>query len=378
MEMEKLKLGMVGGGRGAFIGAVHRSAAALDGQFELCAGAFSASAETSQASGEDLGLPAHRVYDSYPQMFDRESSMPQGERIQCVAIVTPNHTHYDIASAALNAGFHVICDKPLTHRLEDAVALKRLVADTGLVFALTHNYTGYPLVKEARQMIAAGELGRIRKVIVEYSQGWLSEPLERDNPIWRADPEKSGICGCMGDIGTHAMNLLEYVTGQRVIEVCADLNTFVEGRALDDDGNVLVRLDGGARGVLHASQVCVGEENNLNIRIYGEKAGLRWDQQSPNSLLVTHLSGNDEIKRVGINHPLGDVASRATRLPGGHPEGFIEAFGNIYRAFADSVRTREQGDFPTVADGVRGMAFLESLVENNRGNAKWTQLKTWE
>lgn len=376
--MQKLKLGMVGGGRGAFIGAVHRAAAALDGEFELVAGAFSASPDISKASGADLGLAPVRVYDSYSQMFDTEAGLPAAERMDCVSIVTPNHTHFDIAAAALRAGFHVICDKPMTHRLEDAVALQALVAQSGKVFALTHNYTGYPLVKEARRMVASGELGKVRKVIVEYSQGWMSEPIERDNEIWRANPEKSGLCGCMGDIGTHAANLLEYITGQRIAEVCAELNRFVEGRRLDDDGNVLVHLDGGARGVLHASQVCVGEENNLNIRIYGEKAGLRWDQQSPNQLVVKHLNGNDEIRRAGVNSLSGETVQAASRIPGGHPEGFIEAFANVYRAFAESIRRGAPGDHPTVADGVRGMAFLDALVENDRGSDKWTQLKTWE
>ena len=375
--MERLRLGMVGGGRGAFIGAVHRAAAALDGRFSLCAGAFSSTPEKSRASGADLGLPPARVYADYGEMFESEAALPEAERIQCVSIVTPNHSHFEIASAALAAGFHVICDKPLTHRLEDAVELQRRVRASGLVFALTHNYTGYPMVKQARAMVAEGRLGNIRKVVVEYSQGWLAQQVDKQ-AVWRTDPEKSGICGCMGDIGTHALNLIEYIVGQRAREVCAELTTFVPGRELDDDGNVLLRLEGGARGVLYASQVCVGEENNLNIRIYGEQGGLRWDQQSPNSLIATRLDGNAEILRAGVNYPLAAAALEGSRLPGGHPEGFIEAFANIYGAFADAVLTGRPGDFPTVEDGVRGMAFLAALVENDGGAAKWTQINSFE
>lgn len=375
--MDRLRLAMVGGGRGAFIGAVHRAAAALDGEFVLTAGAFSSTPEKSKTSGADLGLPDDRVYGDYREMFDAESALPPGERSECVAIVTPNHTHFEIASAALAAGFHVICDKPLTHRLEDAVALQRLVKQSGLTFALTHNYTGYPLVKEARALVRDGRLGNLRKVIVEYSQGWLAEPLERDDDIWRTDPDRSGICGCMGDIGTHAMNLLEYMTGRRITEVCAELNSFVEGRRLDDDGNVLLRMEGGAGGVLHASQVCIGEENNLNIRIYGDLGGLAWEQQSPNRLMLGTLSGNDEIVRAGAGNRLSAPALSASRLPGGHPEGFIEAFANIYRAFAATVRSDAEADFPTVGDGVRGMAFLQALVDNTNGDARWTPVANY-
>lgn len=367
---------MVGGGRDAFIGAVHRSAAALDGEFDLCAGAFSASPEKSRQSGADLGLPQGRVYGSYKEMFEAESALPTDERIECVSIVTPNHTHFEIASEALDAGFHVICDKPMTHRLEDAVALQAKVRKTGLTFALTHNYTGYPMVKQARALIADGILGKIRKVIVEYSQGWLAMPVDKGE-VWRTDPDKSGICGCMGDIGTHALNLLEYITGDRVNEVCAELTAFVEGRELDDDGNVLVHLAGGGRGVLHASQVCVGEENNLNIRIYGEKGGLRWDQQSPNTLVQLRLDGNAEVVRTGANYPLSVSARAASRLPGGHPEGFIEAFANVYRAFGQAIRSGKPGDFPDVHEGVRGMAFLDAIVKNNHGSKKWTAVQQY-
>lgn len=367
---------MVGGGRDAFIGAVHRAAAALDGQFELCAGALSSTPEKSRQSGADLGIAPQRVYGSYREMFEAEASLPPDERIDCVSVVTPNHTHFEIASAALAAGFHVICDKPLTHALRDAVELQRRVHESGLVFALTHNYTGYPLVKQARALLAEGRCGRIRKVIVEYSQGWLSAPVSKED-VWRTDPAKSGICGCMGDIGTHALNLAEYITGQHASEVCAELSTFVDGRELDDDGNVLVRYDGGARGVLHASQVCVGEENNLNIRIYGERGGLQWAQQSPNTLVLTRSEGNAEVIRAGVNYPLAPPAIAGSRLPAGHPEGFIEAFANLYLGFAEAIRTGEPGDVPTVDDGVRGLAFLDALVENSRGNDKWTRIKTY-
>ncbi len=377
--MMRLKLGMVGGGEGAFIGAVHRSAAWLDNRFELIAGAFSATTEKSLLSGQSLGLPPGRVYASYREMFDAEARRPANDRMQCVSIVTPNNTHAEIAIAALEAGFHVICDKPVTHQLVDALRLRDTVNSTGRVFALTHNYTGYPLVKEARAQIAAGRLGQLRKVIVEYSQGWLAQKLEAENDIWRTDPSRSGLCGCMGDIGTHAHNLLEYVTGQRVIEVCAELTSFVEGRELDDDGNVLVRLDGGARGVLHASQVCVGEENNLSIRVFGEQGGLAWYQQRANELVYTSLGGHDQVIRAGVNYPLAAGTLACSRLPGGHPEGFIEAFANIYGAFATAVQEAGGGsyDFPDIEAGVRGMAFLEALVANASGNQKWTAIKTY-
>ncbi|XOV88883.1 MAG: Gfo/Idh/MocA family protein [Pseudomonadota bacterium] len=375
--MDRLKLGMVGGGEGSFIGAVHRQALRLDDSFELVAGAFSATPSKSLQVGGALGLDAERVYPTYQVMLEAEGKRPSHDRIQCVSIVTPNNSHAEIAIAALQAGFDVICDKPLTHRFEDALRLRDTVNSSGRVFALTHNYTGYPLVKQARAEIAAGRLGKLRKVIVEYSQGWLAQKLEAERDVWRTNPAVSGISGCMGDIGTHAHNLLEYITGQRVTAVCADLTAFVEGRALDDDGNVLLRMDGGARGILHASQVCVGEENNLSIRVYGETGGLAWYQQQPNQLVCTSLSGNDQVIRAGLNHPLGTAALGATRLPGGHPEGFIEAFANIYTAFASAVREGSVGnhDFPDIDAGVRGMAFLEALVANAGGREKWTVIE---
>jgi predicted dehydrogenase len=329
---------MVGGGMGAFIGAVHRNAAALDGHFELVAGALSSTPEKAMNSAMEIGLVEARSYGSYQEMFASEAAMPEEERIQCVSVVTPNHTHFDIAMAALDAGFHVICDKPLTHRVDDAITLEEKVRSTGLVFALTHNYTGYPLVKEARAMVREGRLGPIRKIIVEYTQGWLARRLEDDDDIWRTDPARSGICGCMGDIGTHAFNLLEYITGDTVQEVSSDLTTFVGGRQLDDDGNVLFRTSEGAKGVLHASQVCIGEDNNLDIRVYGEKGGVHWHQQLPNQLVYRSLEGWEQVIRSGINKPLGRAALAACRIPGGHPEGFIGAFANIYAEFARAVR----------------------------------------
>lgn len=378
--MAKLRLGMVGGGIDAFIGAVHRNAAALDGHFELVAGALSSTPDKAMKSAEQLGLSPERSYGSYREMFESEAALPEDRRIQCVSVVTPNHTHYEIAATALDAGFHVICDKPMTHRLEDAEALEKKVASAGLVFALTHNYTGYPLVKEARAMVGEGRLGAIRKVIVEYTQGWLARRLEDDGDIWRTDPSRSGICGCMGDIGTHAFNLLEYITGDTVSELAADLTTYVGGRQLDDDGNVLFRTSSGAKGVLHASQVCIGEENNLDIRVYGEKGSVHWRQQLPNQLTYRSLEGGEQVIRAGVNNPLGQVALAASRLPGGHPEGFIEAFGNLYAEFARAVRDHDAGspgadyDFPTVSHGVRGMKFLEALVASSGSDSKWTSI----
>lgn len=377
----KLKLGMVGGGPGAFIGAVHRNAAWLDGEFELVSGAFSSDPAKSAAQGHALGLDPARVYGTFDEMMQCEAALPEAERTDCVSIVTPNHTHFEIAQSALAAGFHVICDKPLTHDLADAIELAKLVDASGRIFALTHNYTGYPLVKEARQRVATGELGPLRKVIVEYTQGWLSEPLEAVTDIWRTDPLRSGMAGCMGDIGSHAFNLLEYVTGQHVTEVSAELTAFVPGRQLDDDGNVLVRMSEGARGVLHASQVCVGEENDLRLRIYGEKAGLVWRQQMPNELVIKSGDGVDRVIRAGVNHTNSHQALAATRLPGGHPEGFIEAFANIYRGFAAAVRAHPAPpdttfDYPDVHAGVRTMAFIDAIVANSAGTKKWTTVNT--
>ena len=379
----KIRMGMVGGGLGAFIGAVHRMAAALDGEIELVCGAFSGNPEKSRASGEALYLPANRVYGDYEEMILREKQLPEGERMDFVSIVTPNHLHFGPAKLALENGFPVVCDKPLCFNMEEAYELQRLVRQTGLLFALTHNYTGYPMVKQARAMVRNGELGKIRKVVVEYPQGWLSTKLEdseQKQASWRTDPQRSGIAGAMGDIGTHAENLAEYITGLRITELCADLSTFVDGRLLDDDGNVLLHFDKGAKGILHASQISAGEENALSIRVYGEKGGLEWHQMEPNSLIVRWLSQPMQVLRTGVGdlHP---EAQSHTRIPAGHPEGYLEAFANIYRNFARCLRARLQGqqpdplclDFPTVDDGVRGMLFIQKVVESSKSDQKWAR-----
>ena len=377
---------MVGGGRGAFIGAVHRMAAALDGEIELVCGAFSSNPEKSKASGLDLYLPADRSYGSYEEMILKEKELPLGERMDFVSIVTPNHVHFPPAKLALEHGFPVICDKPLCFSLAEAKKFKAAVDKSGLPFALTHNYTGYPMVKEAREMVQSGQIGKVRKVVVEYPQGWLSTYLEgadHKQASWRTDPSKSGAAGAMGDIGTHAENLAEYITGLKITEVCADLSIFVEGRRLDDDGNVLLHFDNGAKGVLHASQISPGEENSLNIRIYGETGGLEWHQMEPNTLIH---KANDAVRLVRTS--VGNLSERAqahTRIGApGHPEGYLEAFANIYRNFARTVRAHIEGrdpapmdlDFPTIDDGVRGMAFIETVVASSASDQKWYPMKS--
>ena len=382
----KVKMGMVGGGKGAFIGAVHRMAAALDGQIELVCGAFSGDPKTSRESGRALFLPPDRVYGSYAEMFAAEKTLPVGERMDFVTIVTPNHMHYPVARMALEAGFPVMCDKPATFNLAEAKALEKLVKRSGLLYGLTHNYTGYPLVKEARERVRRGDLGKVRKVVVEYLQGWLSTLLEgtgQKQAAWRTDPKRSGASGCMGDIGTHAENLAEYVTGLRIEEVCADLKSVVKGRRLEDDGSVLLHLQGGAQGLLYASQVAAGEENGLRLRVYGERGGMEWSHAEPNTLLVKWLDRPMEVLRAGTNYShLGRAALGNLRVPGGHPEGFIEAFANLYRNFARTLRCRLEGktprpeylDFPTIEDGVRGMAFIETLIRSARSPRKWTKM----
>ncbi|MCF8246073.1 MAG: Gfo/Idh/MocA family oxidoreductase [Saprospiraceae bacterium] len=375
---------MVGGGRGAFIGGVHRMAAALDGEIELVCGAFSSNAEKSKLSGEDLCIDPARAYGSFEEMMLEEKKLPESKRMDFVSIVTPNHMHYAPARMALENGFHVVCDKPLCFNMEEALHLQKLVEETGLLFALTHNYTGYPMVKQARAMVKNGDIGQIRKIVVEYPQGWLTTKVEDTGSKqagWRTDPTKSGIAGAMGDIGTHAENLAEYISGLQITELCADISTFVEGRLLDDDGNVLLHFDSGAKGVLHASQICAGEENNLNIRIYGTKAGLQWFQMEPNSLIVKWLDRPMEILRTG-GGTLYPAAAAHARIPGGHPEGYLEAFANIYRNFAYCVRARLDGkqvdsvyqDFPTVSDGVRGMKFIEKVIASGKSEAKWVKI----
>jgi predicted dehydrogenase len=375
-------MGMVGGGRGAFIGGVHRMAAALDGHIDLVCGAFSSDSERSRLSGQDFYLPEDRVYDSYSEMILTEKSLPADIRMDFVSIVTPNHMHFGPAKMALENGFHVVCDKPLCLSRKEAEELVALVQQTGLIFALTHNYTGYPMVKQAKAMIRKGELGAIRKVVVEYPQGWLSTLLEADasakQAIWRTDPNQSGAAGSMGDIGTHAENLAEYVTGLKIKEMCADLSIFVPGRKLDDDGNVLLRFDNGAKGVLHASQISNGEENNLNIRVYGEKGGLAWRQMEPNTLTLIYQDKPSTVYRTGWAG-LEREAIAHTRIPAGHPEGYLEAFANIYRNVAFCIQARLTGeevdplytDFPSVEDGLRGMNFVEKVVASN---GQWVKM----
>ena len=376
---------MVGGGRGAFIGAVHRMAAALDGQIELVAGAFSSNPEKSRLSGADLFLQPDRVYGSYSEMISREKQLPESKRIDFISIVTPNHVHFGPSKMALENGFHVVCDKPLCFNMEEALELEQLVESSGQLFALTHNYTGYPMVKQARGMITNGELGTIRKVVVQYPQGWLSTFLEgsdQKQASWRTDPSKSGIAGAMGDIGTHAENLAEYMTGLKISALCADLTAFVEGRQLDDDGNVLLRFDNGAKGVLMASQIAAGEENNLRIRVYGTLGGLEWAQMHPNDLIVRWLDKPTQILRPGVG-ALYPSTQAATRMPSGHPEGYLEAFANIYKNFAACVQARLEGreatdlekDFPSVSDGVRGMRFIEAVVASSKDDTnKWLEM----
>jgi predicted dehydrogenase len=318
-------------------------------------------------------------------MFKREQALPRGERMDCVSIVTPNHMHYPVAKLALEHGFHVICDKPLCLNLKEARALAALVRKTGLIFALTHNYTGYPMVKEARAWVRSGKLGRIRKIVAEYPQGWLASLLEatgQKQADWRTDPKRAGASCCMGDIGSHAENLVEYITGLQIESVCADLTTFVKGRKLDDDGSVLLRFTGGARGLVSASQISIDEENALAIRIYGEKGGLEWHQEEPNTLMLKWPDQPRQYLRTGGYAHLSAAARQATRLPAGHPEGYLEAFGNIYRSFATAVRIARAGkkrsaawlDFPTVADGVRGMAFIETVVKSSQSKQKWVKM----
>jgi predicted dehydrogenase len=378
----KLRFGMIGGGRGAFIGAVHRIAAQMDGKAELVAGAFSSDAERSHVSGADLFLDPARVYGSYEEMARAESAAPLDSRLDFIVIVTPNHQHFPPAKLFLESGFNVVCDKPVTFNLAEARALKKIVVKSKKVFALTHNYTGNVMVKQARDMVRAGELGDIRKIVVEYPQGWLSTHLEasgQKQASWRTDPKRSGAAGCIGDIGTHAENLAHYVAGLSIDSLCADLTTFVKGRKLDDDGNILVRYKGGAKGVLHASQISVGDENNLNLRVYGTKAAVEWYQEHPNELIVKFPDKPRQIWRRG-NGYVGTRAGSFTRVPAGHPEGYLEAFGNIYREAFRAIEAEVSGqpqpkelDFPTIDDGVEGMAFIETAVKSSKLGAKWVK-----
>lgn len=376
----KLRMGMVGGGRDAFIGAVHRMAANLDGQMELVAGCFSSDAEKSRLSGADLFLASDRIYADYNEMAEKEAAVPEGERIDFVAIVTPNHLHAPVATAFLRKGFHVVCDKPMTTTLAEAQALKAEVAKSSKVFALTHNYTGYPMVKQARDLVRSGELGDILKVVAEYPQGWLMDAIEQEGQkqaAWRTDPARAGASCCIGDIGTHAENLGRYITGLEIDALCAHFTTFVPGRSLEDDGNMLVKYKGGAVGILYASQISAGEENALNIRVYGTKGSLAWHQEHPNELKVVFKGKPAQIWRRG-NDYLGESAKKFTRIPAGHPEAFIEAFANVYLEAAAHIRDVIDGktdgtyDYPTIDDGVYGMAFIETAVKSAQADAKWT------
>jgi predicted dehydrogenase len=380
--MKKLKMGMVGGGSGALIGAVHRRAAVMDGEVEFVAGALSSTPEKSLASGKELGLSDERNYGSWERMLNDELSLPEEERIDFVSVVTPNHMHYPIAHAFAEAGFNVVLDKPMVHTSEQAEDLTRVVEGSGVVFAVTYNYTGYPMVKQARHMVREGLLGQIRKVIVEYNQGWLASRLEETGAKqaeWRTDPARSGIAGAIGDIGSHAENLAHTIAGLEVSEICADLTTFVGGRRLDDDGNLLIRYEGGAKGVMMASQISAGEENDLRIRIYGTEGGLEWRQEEPNYLYHRPAEEPERVLKRG-NDYLCEEAKRASRWPPGHPEAFFEAFANVYMSVAETIRARqEQVDsnglpwyFPTVYDGARGVHFIEKTVESGRSDKKWT------
>ena len=380
----KLRMGMVGGGRGAFIGAVHRMAARLDGEIDLVAGCFSSDPAKSKASGADFFLDPARVYASYAEMAKHEAALPADQCIDFVSIVTRNNTHFSVAKAFLEAGIHVVCDKPLCFTLAEGRKLLEIVRKTGLIFALTHNYTGYPMVKEAREWVRSGKLGRILKIVAEYPQGYAITALEQkgDGAIsnWRMDPSVSGVSNCMGDIGTHAHNLARYITGLEIEEICAELSTFIPGRPLDDDGNCLIRFAGGARGILFASQISNGDENNLNIRVYGTKGSLEWHQENPNELTFKRADAPPVTSRRGNNY-LSAAAQGATRTPFAHPEGFIEAFANVYRsaatAIADVVAGRKAPkdgyDFPTVDDGIAGMAFIETVVKSSKAGAKWVK-----
>jgi len=381
----KLRMGMVGGGKDAFIGAIHRHAIGMDGLIELVCGALSINPDIAKDSGQSLFLAEDRIYLTFEEMIKKESQLPADKRMDFVTIVTPNFAHFAPAMMAMDHGFHVVIEKPIAFTLDEAKQLKKKQEETGKVLCLTHTYSGYPLVKQAKQMVKNGAFGKIRKVWVEYPQGWLSKLTEREGnaqAAWRTDPTKSGKSGCMGDIGTHSAHLAEYITGLKITHLCADLNVMVEGRMLDDDGNVLLKFENGAAGVLMASQVAAGEENGIKIRVYGEKGGLEWAQHEPNTMLVKWLDQPTQIYRAGGNYGdrLSSFATHNSRTPGGHPEGYLEAFANIYRNFALTLGakmdgkepTAEMGDFPGVEDGIRGMAFIDNVVLSSKSDQKWT------
>ena len=382
---KKIKMGMLGGGPGSFIGPVHRMAANLDGLIELVCGCFSSDPEKSAQTGKELCLPKERVYTSYQELIEKEAQLPAEERMDFLSIVTPNHLHYEPAAMALEAGFHVALDKPITYSLEEAKSLSEITARTGKRLLLTHTYSGYPLVKEARYRVQRGDLGKIRRVFVEYPQGWLSTDCAAVNKQaeWRVDPARSGKAGCMGDIGTHAFHLANYITGLKVVELCAELNSFVPDRLLDDDGTVMIRYEGGARCLLSASQVCAGVENGLNIRISGEKGGLEWRQDRPNTMIYRPVEGVAEIIRTATSSIVSPAAQHNSRVPGGHPEGFIEAFANLYRNFALTLMADAEQrepeecclDFPSIKDGIEGMLFVDTVVNSSAQNAAWIKWK---
>jgi predicted dehydrogenase len=382
----KIRMGMVGGGPGAFIGDVHRKAARLDGKIEIVAGAFDINPEKSKQMGEELCLDQSRVYSDYKEMIAKECALPADERIDFVAITTPNNWHFPIAKDFLEAGFNVMCEKPMTLTVEEAVELEKIVEKSGKTFGLMHNYTGYPMVKLAKDLIKQGDLGEVRKVVAIYPQGWLARPIEREGQqqaSWRTDPKQSGAGGCVGDIGTHAENLAEYITGLKITDICADITAFIEGRPLDDDANCLLKFENGAKGVLYASQISIGEENGLSIWVYGTDASIEWHQEHPNQLLFKTLDGPMQVwsRGNGYVNAKSPAAARNSRIPAGHPEAFLEAFANTYSNFADTILAKEAGeevtplinDFPKVSDGVRGMTFIKTVVESSKSNEKWTK-----
>ena len=381
----KLRMGMVGGGKDAFIGAIHRHAAGMDGLIEIVCGALSINPDIAKDSGQSLFLAEDRIYLTFEEMITKESKLPADKKMDFVTIVTPNFAHFAPAMMAMDHGFHVVIEKPIAFTLDEAKQLKQKQEETGMILCLTHTYSGFPLVKQAKQMVKEGKFGKIRKVWVEYPQGWLSKLSEREGnaqAAWRTDPKRSGKSGCMGDIGTHSAHLAEYITGLKITHLCADLNVMVEGRMLDDDGNVLLKFDNGAAGVLMASQVAAGEENGIKIRVYGEKGGLEWAQHEPNTMLIKWLDQPTQIFRAGGNYAdrLSSFAVHNSRTPGGHPEGYLEAFANIYRNFSLTLGARIDGttptpemlDFPGVEDGIRGMAFIDNVVLSAQSEQKWT------
>ncbi|MFY0650457.1 MAG: Gfo/Idh/MocA family oxidoreductase [Cyclobacteriaceae bacterium] len=386
MSKRKIRMGMIGGSQEAFIGAVHRCAAALDGHIDLVCGAFSSNPEKSKSTGESLYLDPDRVYGSWQDMIEKEAALPDDVRMDCVSIVTPNHVHYGPAMMAMDHGFHVVLDKPLSFSSDEAKEMAAKVDETGVIFALTHTYTGYPMVKEAKHLVSSGKLGKVRKVYVEYPQGWLATNLEQTGlkqAEWRTDPSRSGKGGCIGDIGTHAANMAEYVSGLKISSIFAETKIFVDGRKLDDDAGMLLRFDNGATGVLFSSQVAAGAENNIKVRVFGEKGGVEWEQNHNNTLTIKWLDKPIETYRTGGDKPyLSEHAMANLRLPGGHPEGYLEAFANIYKNFALTIQAKLEGleidnsvyDFPTVYDGVRGMDFVDKVVESSDAGGKWVDL----